>query len=199
MGPRPTPAGAGRSAAALALAALAAVALLAGARGHGTMVYPAPRQPESLYWYQVGCLIGCECSGNGKENYPTDESLGCATPAAATVAGHQLTWNVAGQSPHKAAGGGDWNAHMPWRAPGQARVLDSCGIASGFKPDAKVQYPHKFGGGVKQGTKGTELEWGARVAPTVWRAGAIQEVAFSLIVNHGGGYQVSAGRIREHA
>ena len=50
---------------------------------------------------------------------------------------------------------------------------------------------------MKQGTKGTELEWGARVAPTVWRAGAIQEVAFSLIVNHGGGYQVSTGRIRD--
>ena len=35
------------------------------AYSHGTMTEPVPRQPEPLFWYQVGCMIGCTCSGGG--------------------------------------------------------------------------------------------------------------------------------------
>ena len=108
-------------------------------RGHGTVVNPTPRQPESMYWYQVGCMIGCDCSGGGKETYPSLSSVNCTTPAAPTLQKSQRTWNVGASSPR-----GDWNRYMPWRAPGSARPLDPCGIASGFLPDATVQYPHKF-------------------------------------------------------
>ena len=42
--------------------ALLAALLPAPVRGHGQMFEPKPRQPEPLYWYQVGCMIGCNCS-----------------------------------------------------------------------------------------------------------------------------------------
>merc|ERR1719253_1215399 len=105
--------------------------------GHGTMMLPVPRQPESLYWYQVGCMIGCTCSGGGKETYPSLASANCTTPATPTLTkASELTWNANGASPM-----GEWNKYMPWRAPGTSKPLDSCGIASGFDPKASVQYP----------------------------------------------------------
>jgi len=161
------------------------------AEGHGTMIIPEPRQPESVYWYQVGCLIGCRCTGSGKEEYPTIQSLDCPNPIEPTHTDpSSLTWNTNGASPR-----GEWNEYMPWRAPGSSLPLDSCGIASGFLPSADVQYPHTFSQGngddggtiIKQGAKGTELPVGAVV--TTWRVGDIVEASFYLNVNHGGGYQ----------
>ena len=62
-----------------------ALLVLESAMGHGTMLAPKPRQPESVYWYQVGCMAGCKCSGGGKETYPTKESLNCENPTAPTL------------------------------------------------------------------------------------------------------------------
>jgi len=168
---------------------------------HGTMVYPTPRQPESVYWYQVGCLIGCKCSGGGKEQYPSPESMDCESPARPTLTSAEyLTWNIGvggvGNDDNGSAGfpaasiKKNWNQYMPWRSPGSSIPIDSCGIASGFDPNAKVQYPAQFstsdGVPVPQGTKGTELPKGTE---TVWESGSIVEAAFHLTVNHGGGYQ----------
>lgn len=152
--------------------------------GHGTMLTPIPRQPESVYWYQVGCMIGCECSGGGKEDYPSLESVECIDPAIPTnTDSDSLTYNANGMSPR-----GAWNQHMPWRAPGTSKPIDSCGIASGFRPEAAVQYPHKFSAssGIQQGQRGTELQPGPI---TQWEAGSIVDLSFYLVVNHGGGYQ----------
>jgi len=151
--------------------------------GHGTMMEPVPRQPESLYWYQVGCMIGCTCSGGGKETYPTLESVNCQSPGTPTLTKpEELTWNAQGKSPM-----GEWNKYMPWRAPGTSMPLDACGIASGFLPSAKVQYAHKFGNAkIKQGTKGTTLAAGK---VTEWLAGSVVKASYRLVVNHGGGYQ----------
>jgi len=154
------------------------------AEGHGTMVTPRPRQPESVYWYQVGCMIGCECSGGGKEDYPSLESVDCADPASpANTDPGALTYNADGLSPR-----GAWNRYMPWRAPGTSKPIDSCGIASGFLPDAAVQYPHRFSeeSGIRQGQRGTDLPPGPI---TRWEAGSIVDLSFYLVVNHGGGYQ----------
>ncbi len=151
-------------------------------RGHGTMTSPIPRQPESLYWYQVGCMIGCTCSGGGKETYPTKESVGCNNPDTATLGNKYFTWNVKGESKR-----GDWNKYMPWRRPGSSKPLDSCGIASGFLPSAAVQYAYQFKSkDIKQGMKGTELPKG-EIA--YWKPGSTVRVKFRLAVNHGGGYQ----------
>ena len=158
-------------------------ALMGTVVGHGTMLEPTPRQPESTYWYQVGCMIGCKCSGDGKETYPTPSSVGCSKPANPTLLASERTWNVKAASPE-----GDWNKYMPWRAPGTAVPIDACGIASGFSTSAKVQYPHTFAesSNVKQGDKGSELPLGKI---TEWEAGATVTASWTLIVNHGGGYQ----------
>lgn len=160
-----------------------AIAIVVRVSSHGTMVLPTPRQPESLYWYQVGCLIGCECSGGGKETYPTKESMNCLKPAEPTLTKAEfLTWNIEDNSPR-----GSWNQLMPWRAPGTSKPLDSCGIASGFLPTAKDQYPHKFKDStIKQGAKGSELAQGK---VTKWKPGSTVTASYHLTVNHGGGYQ----------
>ena len=152
--------------------------------GHGTMMIPTPRQPESVNWYQVGCMIGCSCSGSGKESYPSPESVECIDPASPTNTDRAaLTFNVDGLSPR-----GLWNEFMPWRSPGSSKPIDSCGIASGFVPKAAVQYPHEFSAtsAVEQGQRGTLLPPGP---VTQWEAGSIVEASFYLLVNHGGGYQ----------
>jgi len=146
------------------------------------MMEPEPRQPEPLYWYQVGCMIGCTCSGGGKESYPSLASVNCTRPGVPTLTkASELTWNAQGKSPM-----GEWNKYMPWRAPGTAKPLDSCGIASGFSPDAAVQFPHSFTAAVKQGMKGTELPAGK---VTVWKNDSVVKASYRLVVNHGGGYQ----------
>ena len=69
-----------------AVVAVLAVLVPVPARSHGHMFHPTPRQPEPLYWYQVGCMIGCNCSGGGKETYPSLASTGCTSPAAGDAA-----------------------------------------------------------------------------------------------------------------
>jgi len=143
---------------------------------------PEPRQPEPLYWYQVGCMIGCTCSGNGKESYPSPASVSCTQPGVPMLTkASELTWNAQGKSSM-----GEWNKYMPWRAPGTAKPLDSRGIASGFSHDAAVQYAHSFTSGIKQGMKGTELPAGK---VTVWKPDSVVKASYRLVVNHGGGYQ----------
>lgn len=163
---------------------LSSLLLSSSVNGHGTMMIPEPRQPESVMWYQAGCMIGCSCSGSGKEDYPSPESVECIDPATPTNTDKAaLTFNVDGLSPR-----GSWNEFMPWRSPGSSRPIDSCGIASGFLPQAAVQYPHEFSASnaVVQGQKGTLLPPGP---VTQWEAGSIVEASFYLLVNHGGGYQ----------
>ena len=128
-------------------------------------------------------MIGCTCSGGGKETYPTKESLKCNTPDTPTLTNPKyLTWNIDHQSRE-----GDWNKFMPWRKPGSAKPLDSCGIASGFLPSAAVQYPHTFKDkSIKQGMKGTELKKGK---VSYWKPGATVKIKLRFSVNHGGGYQ----------
>ena len=148
------------------------------------MTKPPSFQPEPLYWYQVGCLAGCTCSGGGKETYPSPESMNCKNPTEPTLKATDRTWNIEAKSPK-----GDWNKYMPWRAPGTSIPLDSCGIASGFLPGAKgAQYPHKFAekSGIAQGDKGSTL---TSKTTTTWVAGSTVQAAFTLSVNHGGGYQ----------
>ena len=92
--------GARRRGALLLLAgALAAAGMVRGARGHGAMLSPTPRQLEPMFWYQVGCMIGCTCSGGGKEMYPTPQSVGCSDPLEPTLKTSDRTWNVCAESP----------------------------------------------------------------------------------------------------
>ena len=130
---------------------------------HSARAHPAPARVNLLV--SGGMYGGLQVLGGGKETYPTPSSLNCETPKAPTLSAAERTWNIDGASPK-----GDWNEHMPWRAPGSSIPLDACGIASGFDPNAKVQYPHTFAkeSNVKQGDKGSELPVGE---VTEWEAG----------------------------
>merc|ERR1712087_854529 len=85
----------------------------------------------------------------------------------------------------------DWYYYSPWRAPGSAPVQDSCGVAGGWKYAGSTP---GFGAlflntsVAKQGDKGSDT---LPYTPTgtVWRAGEIAEVSWTIMANHGGGYQ----------
>lgn len=90
------------------------------------------------------------------------------------------TYNVLDAS----GGPSDFTRRMPWRAPGTAPVRGSgCGVAGG-SPIVL------FNGGISpvgipQGTDGLDLP---EQAPYPWALGSVQEVAFGIRANHGGGY-----------
>jgi hypothetical protein len=155
------------------------------------MVSPVPKQPDALYWFQVGCYLGCECAGRGKEQYPIPEDHDCSNPREPTNNDpSKRTFNVHNLSPS-----GDWTKYFPWRGPGFAKPLDSCGIASGFK-DNEENYGSKVSAGFQQGDKYTVVHGGVKsvsssvnAAANHWVTGGTAEVSFSMVVNHGGGYQ----------
>jgi hypothetical protein len=66
--------------------------------------------------------------------------------------------------------------YNPWRSPGFAKMIDSCGVAGGEEPGASIH-------GFKYGYRGSDLP--VNLGPT-WSAGSTQEVSFSLYANHGG-------------
>lgn len=81
--------------------------------------------------------------------------------------------------------GTDWTASFaPWRSPGYSPIFSPCGLAGGGDTE------HDGNGasappGVKQGSDGRDMPEGLK---TKWVAGSVQEVAFSIKANHGGGY-----------
>lgn len=83
----------------------------------------------------------------------------------------------------------DYYFYSPWRAPGAAPVIDSCGSAGG-------RYPGQSTGGAgaqyqntslaKEGDAGSKLP--EMPAQATWKAGASYEVGWTVAANHGGGY-----------
>jgi len=84
-----------------------------------------------------------------------------------------------------ADGANDWSRKSPWRSPGTAPVLGSgCGVSGGNAkpiPNGGAAWPDM----PPQGSDGLLLP---RQQPTVWQRGTVEEVAFALTANHGGGY-----------
>jgi hypothetical protein len=78
----------------------------------------------------------------------------------------------------------------PWRYPGKAPVIDSCGVTSGA---TKGHNNSAAGGldvpGFATGTPGSTLPPQERNQWNVWTVGETVEVAMGLTANHGGGYQ----------
>jgi hypothetical protein len=77
--------------------------------------------------------------------------------------------------------------YNPWYAPGFAPVFSSCGLAAGQANGSFPQNGDVPPAGFKPGFDGRDLN---QTAPTVWPIGSIQEVAWSITANHGGGYAV---------
>jgi len=82
----------------------------------------------------------------------------------------------------------DWYYFSPWRAPGAAPVMDSCGVAGGHKP------PQGGFGGIYVNTTHAKLgDHGTKVLPAhptgvTWKAGVEYEVSWTIEANHAGGY-----------
>jgi len=77
----------------------------------------------------------------------------------------------------------------PWRAPGSAPVIDACGSAGGRFPGqgtggAGAQFQNSSV--AKQGDVGSKLPQGPSMA--TWSLGSTQEVGWTVMANHGGGY-----------
>lgn len=100
-------------------------------------------------------------------------------PGEPTLKLEHRTFNV-----HVENGPHDWSKNMPWRAPGTAPVLGSgCGVAAGNA----VQIAN--GGEAPPGyAPGTDALVLPENEPTIWTKGAAEEVAWSFLANHGGGY-----------
>lgn len=174
--------------------------LVAVVAGHGAMTYPPTRnmgildragscshvsegiRPEDGFcrWFSQGCQPGCsECTDTFDRNP-------CKTPMAPTIMDKSLmTWNHGNTAP----GTGsilDITRHNPWRSPGFAPVFSPCGLAGGgtvLHPTNGALAPP----GVSQGFDGRSLP-PLEDVETIWSAGSVQEVAWAITANHGGGY-----------
>ena len=84
----------------------------------------------------------------------------------------------------------DFYYFSPWRAPGSAPVIDACGSAGGRWPGmglggAGAQFQNNSF--AREGDKGSTLP--ALASQAEWVAGASYEVGWTVMANHGGGYQ----------
>jgi len=80
----------------------------------------------------------------------------------------------------------DFYAFSPWRAPGSAPMIDSCGMAGGRYPGqgtggAGAQYQNTSI--AKEGDMGSKLPLGP--AEVTWKAGSSVEVGWTVMANHG--------------
>jgi len=128
-------------------------------------------------WFSQGCTIGCPaCTGE------TDSFRNlCGSSKQPTVTEPKFrTFNR-----YRKDKQGDWTASHPWRAPGNAPVLDACGMAGGFRRNNEGPGGHPPPGH-RWGDRGSELSSPER---TVWTAGSTAEVSWGIAANHGGGYQ----------
>lgn len=90
----------------------------------------------------------------------------------------------------KCGGPDDYYYYAPWRYPGAAPVIDSCGVAGGRLPGQGAG----AAGADYQNTSFAKLgDVGSKLPPllsgTVWTAGSSVEVAWTVKAYHGGGYQ----------
>jgi len=167
------------------------------------------RKYSENYWYNQGCQIGCgecdqlcnpESAGAGDPaEMGGHEGPCCKNPMEPTIPDGLRTWNenelqediLNGHTSH----GADLTKYNPWRAPGYAPLIDSCGVGGGalWKPENITNYGSIGNDGVPppgfpHGVYGTQLPASDNIQ--TWKAGEVVELMWSpLIANHGGGYQ----------
>jgi len=170
---------------------------------------------QSCFWFSNGCAVGCDtCDGSSRGPIPrcgygntTDPNCKHSNPPTGTGQ-NKVGPGVACHGPQKSTakptvcdskyrtinidaecgGPDDWYYFSPWRAPGAAPVMDSCGVAGGHKP------PQGGFGGIYVNTTHAKLgDHGTAVLPAhptgvSWKAGMEYEVSWTIEANHAGGY-----------
>lgn len=164
---------------------------------------------QACFWFSNGCAIGCqECDGSTRGPIPSfncnvthctptgkpiqfgPQAPVCSKPAGsmnATICDPELrTVNTGAEcgSPE------DYFFYSPWRAPGHAPVIDSCGSAGGRIPG---QGDGGFGASYVNTANARLGDLGSRTLPVhdtgvQWTPGSEVEVAWTPQANHGGGY-----------
>jgi len=171
--------------------------------GHGGMVWPQP-------WQDEGGRIGLKEYGHmemgrGQYNFYRDPAKTTSIemfftnstriPGRRTLPDYMLTMpKFPASSPQT----------QPWFAPGSAEVFSGCGVAGGNPygcprgaprgpgEDCVTPHPTQPGviltkGGFSYGRRAEDFPW-RNIYTTTWRRGSLQDVAWGLNVNHGGGY-----------
>lgn len=159
---------------------------------------------QACFWFSNGCTIGCDkCDGVTRGPIPNNPcpphtkpgdgvqcrkkmpSQGCEAQVATNCDPKTRTVNT------NATCGGpeDWYYYSPWRAPGSAPVYDSCGLAGGR---SRRLGNGDFGADYVNTTHAKQGDAGSVVLPkhdsgTVWTAGEVVEVSYTIQANHGGG------------
>jgi hypothetical protein len=171
---------------------------------------------QSCFWFSDGCSIGCErCTGNSqllvkKADFAQTGSLSgwggenlvfantsaneaalfgtatCEHPAKATICDKRLrTLNTNAEC----GAADDVFYYNPWRYPGSAPVIDSCGAAGGRLPGQGIG---NAGRGYINTSAAKLADLGSRTLKplktgTVWTAGSAVEVGWMQEAWHGGG------------
>ncbi len=125
-------------------------------------------------WFSQGCQPGCsKC---------TDKTSGdtCSEPGGTM----KPTLNDPKLRTYSNIVGYDATKNNPWRSPGHSPIFSPCGLAGGGN-NSHEGNGAKAPPGVKQGLDGAKMKEGPK---TQWPQGSVQDVAFSITANHGGGY-----------
>jgi hypothetical protein len=130
-------------------------------------------------WFNQGCCIGCQTCDETFNNIANITSSCGNVSAKDTLPVAARTIDIV-----------NMGQFHPWRSPGLAPMMDSCGLSGGSTQNNDPA--GGMGSGTiahKQGARGSELpalhdKWSVH-----WKAGAAVEVSFGINANHGGGYQ----------
>merc|ERR1712121_102140 len=170
---------------------------------HGNMVIPFTWHDKELVGMErknVGCV---------KEELPDhDEEDDWPTIHGRNVCQNEWFTNhtyIPGEAtiPEDMLGPGG-HGKNPWYAPGTAPVHSPCGTYGGNPRGCQPDREEKYGdccvrdrcGGFALGPNAEDLDW-PEAAVTTWVAGSVQEVAWYVGPNHGGGYSYRLCRLPE--
>jgi len=141
---------------------------------------------QSCFWFSNGCTPGCKaCDGNGNR-YPNFDH--CPTETKDLKPTDMLSKDYwTGDKTWEEGTSYDIFKYNPWRAPGKAPVLDSCGMAGGRLTEAFNAAAYNTTKFARMGDLGSKVLQ-PRSTGTVWKRGSTAKARWQLTANHGGGY-----------
>lgn len=149
----------------------------------GAWPMPACGENDACMWFSQGCYIGCSnCTDNygyGWDDFGTNDY--------ANPCGSKMTQTLPEQYWTYPTPSGVWAANHPWRSPGSAPLLDSCGLSGGsYRDNARAAGDGSSTIAHKNGFPGSALP--PLLTKPKWKAGSVTQVSWKVLVNHGGGY-----------
>jgi len=164
------------------VASIVLMATVSLVSGHGGIVFPPARETTVSLWFNEGCQVGCKhCKGHVNSAIAAvDPFIFCARRSQEpTLPSELVTYpGLTFPASHK---------YNPWYAPGFAPVFSPCGVAAGQADGSFPANGDVAPTGFQPGDDGRDLK---PTAPQEWPIGSLQEVAWSIAANHGGGYAV---------